>query len=259
MKVFISWSGDRSRAVAEALKIWIKCVLQASQPWISTRDIDRGAIWFSEIQQQLNETSVGIVCLTAENKNKPWILFEAGALAKGLANRVCTLLVDLDSRDIGPPLSSFNDTKPTKEGMFELARTLNAYLGAAALDEIVLERVFEAHWRQFESDFTRALEDYPAGPSVARDEKDVLGEILEVTRGIAARVTRLESEGRNAKLLPGAQLTNVRYRKLSDLLPSDLISEANRQALAQALLAESPTGTTFSVEPRSTNAPSSGS
>jgi len=108
MKVFISWSGLRSKATAELLSDWIKCVLQATRPWISTRDIDRGALWFSEISDQLKDTTVGIVCLTQENKNRPWILFEAGPLAKGLSsNRVCTFLVDLKTADLeDPPLSS---------------------------------------------------------------------------------------------------------------------------------------------------------
>lgn len=41
MKIFVSWSGKRSKAVAELMSDWLKCVIQASQPWISTRDIDR--------------------------------------------------------------------------------------------------------------------------------------------------------------------------------------------------------------------------
>jgi hypothetical protein len=59
MKVFISWSGARSKAVAELLNDWNKCVLQAAKPWISTQDIDRGTIWFNQIQMQLQDTSMG--------------------------------------------------------------------------------------------------------------------------------------------------------------------------------------------------------
>src|SRR5437868_186766 len=91
MRVFISWSGPRSKAVAELLKTWIRCVVQATQPWISSRDIDRGAQWFPEISEQLKETEIGIFCLTQANKERPWILFEAGALSKGrTTSRVCT-------------------------------------------------------------------------------------------------------------------------------------------------------------------------
>src|SRR5690349_13640049 len=116
MKVFISWSGARSRAVAELLNDWLKCVLQALRPWLSTQDIDRGALWFTEIHGQLNDTSIGIVCLTQENKNRPWILFESGALAKGLStSRVCTLLIDLEPSDLDDPLAQFNHTFPRKD------------------------------------------------------------------------------------------------------------------------------------------------
>jgi hypothetical protein len=37
MKVFMSWSGQRSKATAELLHYWVKCVVQASQ--LSTRGI----------------------------------------------------------------------------------------------------------------------------------------------------------------------------------------------------------------------------
>lgn len=71
MKVFLSWSGDRSKAVAELLDEWIQCVIQAVDPWMSSKDIDRGSLWFSEITDQLQNTSIGIICLTQDNKNKP--------------------------------------------------------------------------------------------------------------------------------------------------------------------------------------------
>jgi len=51
----------------------------------------QATLWFSQISDNLSDTSIGIVCLTQENKDRPWILFEAGTLAKGLSNsRVCT-------------------------------------------------------------------------------------------------------------------------------------------------------------------------
>jgi TIR domain len=130
MKIFISWSGELSRQIAEALRSWLQYVVQATEPWISTQDIDKGSIWFSEITDQLHDTSLGIVCLTPENLKAPWILFEAGALLKGLKrNRVCTLLIDLKVSDLEEPLSKFNATMTTKEDMFKLVQTINKELG----------------------------------------------------------------------------------------------------------------------------------
>ncbi|MFZ3174495.1 MAG: hypothetical protein WA146_06320 [Thiobacillus sp.] len=194
MKVFISWSGQRSKAVAELLNDWIKCVLQATRPWISTRDIDRGALWFSEISDQLKDTSVGIVCLTHENKDKPWILFESGALAKGLSyNRVCTFLIDLKPADLEDPLAQFNHTLPARDSMWGLVRTLNGCLASSALDERVLEQVFSTYWQQFENGFKEILKLNPPGEKAEpRSEKNLLAEILENTRFLNSRIRKLE-------------------------------------------------------------------
>ena len=121
MEIFISWSGQRSKAVAELLKKWIKMVIQGTDPWISTQDLESGSLWLSEINQQLSTSATGIVCITQENKTAPWIHFEAGALAKGLTKaRVCTFLIDLQSEDIANPLGQFNHTLPTRDSMWKL-------------------------------------------------------------------------------------------------------------------------------------------
>lgn len=196
MNVFLSWSGDRSKAVAELLDTWLQCVIQAVDPWMSSKDIDRGSLWFSEINDQLQNTTIGIICLTQENKNKPWILFEAGALAKGLSNsRVCTFLIDLEPTDVGTPLSQFNHTFPTQEGLWELVRTLNNSLKDKALKEKTLELVFETYWPKFQSDFAQILNDTPQAERAAkRDEGDILLEILNSTRAMEHRIRRIESE-----------------------------------------------------------------
>lgn len=194
MKVFVSWSGRRSKAVAELLSDWIKCVLQASQPWISTRHIDKGAIWFSEISDQLRETAAGIVCLTQDNKNKPWILFETGALAKGLStNRVCTFLIDLDPADIEDPLAQFNHTTPDKTSMWGLITSLNSCLENARLDERILQQVFDTYWPKFSADFSAALAATPPeDPVEPRSGDSILAEILSNTRMLSSRVRELE-------------------------------------------------------------------
>jgi len=132
MNVFISWSGSRSRAVAEILRDWIQKVLQGTRPWLSTRDIEGGALWISEINEQLKESSIGIICISMDNRSNPWILFEAGALAKGLpSNRVCTFLIDLLPKDIENPLAQFNHTTSDETSVLKMIRTINNSLGSS--------------------------------------------------------------------------------------------------------------------------------
>ena len=146
MKIFISWSGERSHKVAELLDTWIRCVVQAVEPWVSSKDIDKGSLWFSEISTTLATTQAGIVCLTKGNLSKPWILFEAGALAKGLTtNRVFTFLIDLEPKDVRDPLAQFNHTVPEKDSLYQLLRSINKGLGEKGLRENILKNVFETY------------------------------------------------------------------------------------------------------------------
>jgi hypothetical protein len=231
MKVFLSWSGGRSKAVAELLSNWLRCVLQAIRPWISTKDIDRGSVWFGEINDQLRETLVGIVCLTQDNKLKPWILFEAGALAKGLStSRVCTFLIDLEPRDVEDPLAQFNHTIAEKASLYELVRTLNSALGDSGLDERTLEQVYETYWPQFESQFKKTLLDNPAaGVSVPRSSSDVMAEILENTRQMAGSIRRLEL--RMPRAIPSRGLLNQSVN-----VPSIGELEASRKNLIERMI-----------------------
>src|SRR6267154_4034636 len=91
--VFISWSGKRSLGVAKKLRNWPPTVVQAARPWMSDTDIEKGTRGLNEIANALNGIKVGIVCLTPENLNEPWLLFEAGALSKTITedkSRLCT-------------------------------------------------------------------------------------------------------------------------------------------------------------------------
>lgn len=197
MKVFISWSGDKSRAVGELLEEWLQCVLQAVEPWMSSLGLDRGSLWYPEINDQLKDASIGIICLTNSNKEKPWILFEAGALAKGLSTaRVCTFLIDLEYKDIKDPLAQFNATLPTKDDVKKLVITLNKYLGDKALKLKTLEQVFETYWPQFEEKFNKILGEHEEEKSTvdSRTDEDLLTEILAITRGLEKRVRNMEGE-----------------------------------------------------------------
>ncbi|QJE98876.1 toll/interleukin-1 receptor domain-containing protein [Luteolibacter luteus] len=196
MKVFVSWSQERSREIAKLLKLWIKCVIQASDPWISVRDLPRGVRWMQEIGVALDSSEMGIICLTKENKNNPWILFEAGALAKGVS-KVCTLLIDLEPADLDPPLDQFNHTFATdRTSMFALIETLNAELAPSLrLSESVLKEVFDTYWDKFSQGMAQiiAATEPTVGPEPEPDTNDLLSQVLSSVRSMNNRLARVES------------------------------------------------------------------
>lgn len=242
MKVFLSWSGNRSKEVANLLNDWLCCVIQATRPWISSRDLDRGSLWFGEINDQLKDTTVGIICLTHENKNRPWILFEAGALAKGLStSRVCTFLIDLEPKDIEDPLAQFNHTFPSRESILSLVKTLNSTLSTNALDVRVLDQVFDTYWPQFEEKFRTILNTTEtAPPSKPRPKEDVLGEILENTRALSTRIRRLEHETERSNMMRENYMRSPQMlqRQIRDMISAGLSPEA----IASELRGSAPIG-----------------
>ena len=67
MKVFISWSGKRSKALAVALKEWLPLILQYAKPWVSEKDISAGDRWAQAIAGELESSNFGILSITPEN------------------------------------------------------------------------------------------------------------------------------------------------------------------------------------------------
>ena len=112
MKIFVSWSGPRSAAVAEALKEYMPVINNAFEPWLSSDDIPKGSRSTAEIADALAAAKAGIICLTPHNLTAPWILFEAGGLAKTVEKPLaCTLLIDLEPSDVSKPLPSTTSTQ----------------------------------------------------------------------------------------------------------------------------------------------------
>src|SRR5687768_16996882 len=82
MKTFISWSGPVSHRVAQALRDWLPLVIQRVDPYVSSEDIEKGRQWLPDISSTLGTSSYGILCITYDNVNSPWLNFEAGALSR---------------------------------------------------------------------------------------------------------------------------------------------------------------------------------
>jgi len=51
MKVFVSWSGEHSKAVASALQGWLEFFFQGVSFWMSDRDIQAGQRWGEELDR----------------------------------------------------------------------------------------------------------------------------------------------------------------------------------------------------------------
>ncbi len=184
MKVFISWSGKESKSIGEKRRTWLPGVLQAVKPYFTPDDIEKGGRWNNEISKELEQSEFGILCLTRDNLDNPWLIFEAGVLSKKLdKSNVCPILFGITINDLKGPLKQFQTTLFIKEEMKKLLDAINSKLADHKLGDSVLDNVFEKWWPDLESDIKKILDsrtDRTAEP--IRTERDILEEVLELSR-----------------------------------------------------------------------------
>jgi hypothetical protein len=219
MKVLLSWSGERSRAMAYALRTWMADVNHALKPWMSAEDIGKGQRWANDLAQQLQDTDVGVICVTPENMLSPWILFEAGALSKALTNSlVCTYLFDVTPETLAGPLRLFQATVANQDDTRRLIHTLNSALGpgeARSADQI--DRSFAIWWPQLEASLANVAK-LPQPKGVERTDREVIDEILAMVRTTAMGVARTASAKGSERLeLSGLLLGDDVQRLLTRL------------------------------------------
>jgi hypothetical protein len=185
MKVFLSWSGNRSKSIAEVLRNWLPSVLQAVKPYFSPDDVSKGSRWASEIAKELESSRIALLFITPENPEAAWLVFEAGALSKNLdRSKVCPLLFgEIEPTDIKGPLVQFQAAKFSKVEMKRVLKMINAELGDAALAADVLESVFEMWWPKLDEHVSQQLEESAHDEETARrPDRELLEEILLLSR-----------------------------------------------------------------------------
>lgn len=72
---------------------------------VSSEDIDKGARWSTDIAKELEDSTFGILCVTKENLEAPWLSFKAGALSKTMEKSFVTpFLFDIKRSEVQGPI-----------------------------------------------------------------------------------------------------------------------------------------------------------
>ena len=184
VNVFISWSGTASRKLAEIFRGWLPAVIQSVKPYFSPDDIEKGTRWPGEISKMLEQSVVGVICLTPANLSAPWLMFEAGALAKSVdRSRVIPLLFGVPTSELSGPLLQFQAAAFQKDEIRKVLRTINSAMGANALENPVLDSVFDKWWPDLEAAVSRVMvQDIPERQATQRTDREILEEILQLSR-----------------------------------------------------------------------------
>jgi len=212
MQIFASWSGERSKTAAMGLKSLLEDVFpEAIRVFISDQ-INPGELWAHRLGAELEQSDFGVLCLTVENFQAPWLLFEAGAVSKKVgSSRVVPYLIDeLPLASNVSPLAQFQAVRADREGTYRLVGSINALRETPKpIDK--LGRTFERWWPDLEQTLA-SLRVADQAHQVVRSERDLLENILQ-------RVEALWLEHGNSQSvaihLPKAELVhllNLRYQ-----------------------------------------------
>ncbi len=191
MKVFISWSGKRSKALANALRDWLPMALQYVEPWVSDKDISAGDRWAQAIAGELESSNFGIICVTPENLHSEWVLFESGALSKSMLDaKVIPLLYGLEISDLSGPLSQFQAQKLEESGVMEIVKSINKVSETKTPEQIV-EQLVPALWPRLK-EALEAIPDTEPSEKHMRPQHEILEELVTSVRGVNSRMGELE-------------------------------------------------------------------
>ena len=188
MKVFISWSGNKSHRVALVFREWLPSVIQSVVPYVSSEDIDKGARWSTDITKELEDSTFGILCVTKDNLNAPWLSFEAGALSKTMDKSfVSPFLFDIKRAEVNGPILQFQSTIFEKEDIKKLLSTINKACGEEGISESMLDKAFEVWYPTLEKDLNELhdlndedVED--SGTDIEAHMSSIIEELLELSR-----------------------------------------------------------------------------
>lgn len=221
MKVFLSWSGETSKKIAEQFKEWLPLVIQQVEPYMSS-EMEKGVRWSEDIHKELQDSAFGLIFLTPDNIEKPWISYEAGALANKLdSTNVSPFYFSISPSDIqNSPLTLFQATKNDKSDILKLIKSLNRKLPAEKqMDDTRLTKTFEQWWPSLEKNLQKSVT--PHSPIIKEINFDPMEEVVENTRSILREIHNLRTKQASPQLSLGQMLTGA-TKSIDDLKQAEI-------------------------------------
>jgi hypothetical protein len=185
MKVFLGWSGEASQKVAQVLHAWLPKVIQSIKPYVSSEDIAKGVRWAPEIAKELQASNYGIICITNENAQSPWINFEAGALSREIEKSFVTpFLFNLRPSEIQGPLAQFQSVLNEEDDIWKLLESINGKQEPEhRLEKGVLKEVFSMWWPRLRDDLSAiATEEATKHSPPKRTATEILEDLLMLSQ-----------------------------------------------------------------------------
>ncbi|TFB15439.1 toll/interleukin-1 receptor domain-containing protein [Microbacterium sp. 3H14] len=234
MKIFISWSEEPSRKLAELLEGWIPNVIQTVECFLSSTGIRAGDRWNEEINTQLEHTDFGILCVTPGNIKAPWLNYEAGALAKRVTerSRVVPITMGFAPSTLPAPLRQFNGVTDDEAGF----KSLITSIAEAAKSPVNVDEVFGVWWPVLEPKLAALVgltDQATPPPSPSTDE--VLSEVLGIVQGLQLDVARIRHSKGTARPIETSDVASLTRLMMAEPDVLDRVASGDPRFIRQVL------------------------
>ena len=187
-KIFISWSKNKSKELAEATKNFLENTLGNSIEFFFSPEMYKGTCADNEIHKNLLECDKCLVCITSENFKNPWLLYEAGVVyGANYSKANKRIVIPILFEDV-PEWSSWVDKPLNRYVTIQLQNSNHEFaVGKKSFIEFLTELAcefnikfekerFNRNWSTYEKEIKKILE---KGQLIPRECKELVNKLLE--------------------------------------------------------------------------------
>lgn len=166
--VFISFGGDKGRAVAKVIETILKTLVGPTEIFLSSA-IPGGTNWVEKIHEALSENNCCLLVLDSLGFKRPWVYYEAGAAAAIKNSLILPVLFDVSPEDVNHlPVASKQHIKVMSDSRFDRGQVLAVFKAvfehatrsgfvtrSPSLHDLV--EIFDLHWDGYQGKFQEAF------------------------------------------------------------------------------------------------------
>lgn len=223
--VFLSWSGEQSKKIAEAFSDLFKSVFAPTiKSFMSSRDIGAGARSIGTLFKMLEKCNYGVCFINAENARAPWIQFEAGALSKMIDDsQVMVLLLDQNSINSldGTPLAEFQHKLFNKDDVKSIFNEIIKKYGLNDDKDSFLKR-FDGDWDTFYNKANEALKENTVKENVTENVQFAEKEDLDTIKKMLLNIQNSFKTEYSQNIKDSKSLLDELKKIVKSMSPEDL-------------------------------------
>lgn len=182
MKIFLNWSGEESRRVADLLREWLPELFDSVEPWMAADTFGRNNRWLEANSGGFDQAAMIVACITRANIHSDWSSLDPSSFEYSVAD-IPPQLVLLASPDVNletfrPIKHPYNVLELGHDGLEILVQQINGLTDRPVQNDVLIDR-FAAMWPRFEAKLKNRESRAQVAASVNKDVEGRMPDHME--------------------------------------------------------------------------------